>query len=118
MPEILQQLDAVIAERRRQADAGTSYVAALSRDGLDRILRKVAEECGETLVAAKNAERGGDTAAVVRETADLWFHCLVMLAELGLSGGEVLGELERRFGLSGVAEKAARTAAGDCVEGH
>jgi phosphoribosyl-ATP pyrophosphohydrolase len=76
----MRRLDAVIAERRL-ADPQNSYVAALLRDGLDRILRKVGEECAETLLAAKNAER--DPAArvqLVRETADLWFHCLVMLA--------------------------------------
>lgn len=111
--EVLRRLDAVIAERRRGGDAEGSYVAKLSREGLDRILRKVAEECGETLVAAKNAERGGPAAgeALVRETADLWFHCLVMLAATGLSGAQVLAELERRFGLSGIAERAARGAA-------
>jgi phosphoribosyl-ATP pyrophosphohydrolase len=107
LSDILARLDAVIAERRT-ADPESSYVAKLSHGGLDRILRKVAEECGETLLAAKNAEHDGDRSALVRETADLWFHCLVMLGELGGSSAEVCAELERRFGLSGIAEKAAR----------
>ena len=111
MSELLRRLDAVIAERRH-ADPKSSYVAALLGDGLDRILRKVGEECAETLLAAKNAER--DPAAreqLVRETADLWFHCLVMLASQGVGSAEVEAELERRFGLSGHAEKAARAGA-------
>ena len=107
MSEVLQQLDAVIAERR-QADPQHSYVAALFRDGLDRILKKVAEESGETLLAAKNIELGGSRDTLVRETADLWFHCLVMLAATGSSSAEVEAEVERRFGLSGLVEKAAR----------
>jgi phosphoribosyl-ATP pyrophosphohydrolase len=107
MSDILSNLDAVIAERR-DADPQGSYVAKLCNEGLDRILKKVAEECGEALIAAKNAERDGDRTALVRETADLWFHCLVMLAALGGSSAEVAAELERRFGLSGLAEKAAR----------
>lgn len=107
MNDILARLDAVIAERSG-ADPESSYVAKLSHGGLDRILKKVAEECGETLLAAKNAERDGNREALVRETADLWFHCMVMLAALGGSSAEVGAELERRFGLSGIAEKAAR----------
>ena len=108
MTDILSRLDEVIA-LRRSADPQSSYVARLCQDGIDRILRKVAEECGETLVAAKNAERDGDRAALVSETADLWFHCMVLLAALGGSSAEVAAELERRFGLSGITEKAARS---------
>ena len=107
MNEILARLDTVIAERRG-GDPQSSYVARLCNDGIDRILKKIAEECGETMIAAKNVERGGDRDELVRETADLWFHCLVMLAALGGSSAEVGAELERRFGLSGIAEKAAR----------
>jgi phosphoribosyl-ATP pyrophosphohydrolase len=108
MAEVLERLDAVIADRRRNADPASSYVASLCHGGLDRILKKVAEECGETLLAAKNLERGGARQELIGETADLWFHCLVMLGQLGLSSTEVLAELERRFDLSGIAEKAAR----------
>ena len=108
MSEVLARLDAVIAERRQSADPATSYVAKLCHGGLDRILKKVAEESGETLLAAKNVERGGDPKELVGETADLWFHCLVMLAELDLQSSDVLAELERRYDLSGIAEKAAR----------
>ena len=100
MSDLLEALDAVIAERRQSADPGSSYVAGLCHKGLDAILKKIAEESGETIMAAKDAQRGGDTLAVVRETADLWFHCLVMLSSLGLGSEEVIAELERRFGLS------------------
>ena len=103
MSEVLAQLAAVI-ESRQSADADSSYVAALYRDGIDRILKKIAEEAGETIIAAKNGERG----QVIYETADLWFHSVVMLKFLGIEPGEVLAELERRFGQSGLAEKAAR----------
>ncbi len=101
--EILQRLDAVLAERR-DADPESSYVAGLHASGIDRILRKLGEECTETVVAAKNAERE----KIVYETADLWFHSLVMLSHCGLSSADVLAELERRFGLSGLDEKASR----------
>ncbi len=111
MSELLHALDQVIAERRLAGDPGSSYVAALMHKGLDAILKKVAEESGETLLAAKDAQHGGDPAAVVRETADLWFHSLVMLGALGLDSTAVLAELDRRFGLSGLEEKAARGAA-------
>lgn len=111
MSEVLRALDAVIADRRLNAEAGASYVSALMHKGLDAILKKVAEESGETLLAAKDVQHGGDPAAVVRETADLWFHSLVMLGALGLDSAAVLAELERRFGLSGLEEKAARGAA-------
>jgi phosphoribosyl-ATP pyrophosphohydrolase len=72
--------------------------------GLDAILKKIGEEATETVIAAKS----GDSAQVIYETADLWFHCMVMLAHLGLEPQQVLDELERRFGLSGLEEKAAR----------
>ena len=101
--EILRRLDGVLAERRH-ADPADSYVAGLHAGGIDRILRKLGEECTETVVASKN----GECDAIVSETADLWFHSLVMLSHHGLDSGSVLAELERRFGLSGVAEKAAR----------
>jgi phosphoribosyl-ATP pyrophosphohydrolase len=100
---LLTQLAAVL-EQRKQADPGSSYVAGLYAKGLDQILKKVGEEATETVLAAK----GGDAARVVYETADLWFHTLVMLAYLELRPEQVLEELQRRFGLSGLVEKAAR----------
>jgi phosphoribosyl-ATP pyrophosphohydrolase len=113
MSELLSRLDAVISERLGHSDPTTSYVASLHRGGLDSILKKVAEESGETLIAAKNAAQSGANGQLVHETADLWFHCMVMLAELGLSSADVLAELERRFDLSGLTEKAARSMAPD-----
>ena len=101
--EILERLAAAIAERRG-ADPATSYVASLQAKGLDAILKKVGEEATETVIAAK----GGERAAIVHEAADLWFHCLVMLSWHGIAPGEVLAELERREGRSGLDEKAAR----------
>lgn len=101
--DILNQLAGVIAARR-DAQPETSYVASLQAAGLDRILRKVGEECTETIVAAKN----GEPQSIVYETADLWFHTLIMLAHHGLGPADVLAELERRFGLSGIEEKASR----------
>lgn len=105
--DVLDQL-AQVLEQRRSADADTSYVASLHQAGLDKILKKVGEESAETLIAAKTCEAGGDKNDLVYETADLWFHTLVMLSHLGLSHKDVLQELERRFGLSGIEEKASR----------
>jgi phosphoribosyl-ATP pyrophosphohydrolase len=100
---ILERLESAIAERR-SADAATSYVASLNAKGLDAILKKIGEEATETVIAAKAGERD----AIVHETADLWFHCLVMLGWHGVAVAEVLAELERREGRSGVEEKASR----------
>jgi phosphoribosyl-ATP pyrophosphohydrolase len=113
MPDVLESLDDVIRARRRSTNGESSYVASLCEKGLDAVLKKVAEESGETLIAAKEAQHGGELAAVVRETADLWFHSMVMLSVLGLRSGDVIAELEKRFGLSGIAEKAARHAGSD-----
>ena len=101
--DILERLEAVLAERRG-ADPASSYVASLNAKGLDQILEKLAEEAVETVIAAKSGERE----AVVHETADLWFHCLVMLSWHGVPVAEVLAELERREGRSGIDEKASR----------
>ena len=101
--EVLHQLAATL-EARKQADPDSSYVARLYAKGLDAILKKVGEEATETLLAAKN----GDPKHLIHETADLWFHTLVMLAHQGLGPEAVLEELHRRFGTSGLAEKAAR----------
>lgn len=103
MSDVLAQL-AEVLEQRKGANPDQSYVAKLYAKGLDAILKKIGEEATETVIAAK----GGDRQQVIYETADLWFHCLVMLSERGIAPAEVLAELERRFGLSGLAEKAAR----------
>ncbi len=91
-------------ESRKQADPQSSYVAKLYAKGLDAILKKVAEEAAETIMAAKDGERD----KIVYETADLWFHSLVLLAQQGIRPEDVLNELARREGLSGLEEKAAR----------
>ena len=91
-------------EQRKQADPDSSYVAGLYHKGLDTILKKVGEEATETVIAAK----GGDADELVYETADLWFHTLVLLVHQGVDPDRVLNELARRFGLSGLEEKAAR----------
>jgi phosphoribosyl-ATP pyrophosphohydrolase len=103
MSDILTQL-AEVLESRKGASPDSSYVASLYDKGLDAILEKVSEEATETVVAAKD----GDAEQIIYETADLWFHTLVMLAEKGLGPQQVLDELERRFGLSGLDEKASR----------
>ena len=104
MSDTLQKL-ADILEARKGASPDSSYVASLYAKGLDGILKKVAEEAGETVIAAKNGEAG----SIIYETADLWFHSMVMLKHLGLEPQQVITELERRFGLSGLEEKANRT---------
>ena len=101
--DILAQLMQVL-ESRKQADADSSYVASLYSKGLDSILKKIGEESAETIIAAK----GNDDGQIIYEMADLWFHSLVLLAHKGLSVEQVLTELERRFGLSGLQEKASR----------
>jgi phosphoribosyl-ATP pyrophosphohydrolase len=101
--DILLRLARIISERR-QADQASSYVAGLFAKGGDAIMRKVAEEAAETLLAAKD----GDKLHIVRETADLWFHSLVLLAWHGLGPADVLAELERREGISGIDEKNSR----------
>ncbi len=104
---VLDELNSTLAERRG-ADPQSSYVASLYAEGLNRILEKVGEEATEVIIAAKDAADGANTEEVVKEVADLWFHSMVMLKELGLSHREVLAELERRLGTSGHDEKAAR----------
>lgn len=105
---VLNDLAAVLAERR-SADPDSSYVASLHDKGLNKILEKIGEECTETILAAKDAENNtANNQALVYETADLWFHCMVMLSHLDLHPDDVLKELERRFNLSGLVEKAAR----------
>ena len=103
MSDTLKKVAAAL-EARKGADPASSYVASLYAKGLDAILKKIGEEATETVIAAKM----GDPKAIVHETADLWFHTLVMLAQQGLSPDDVLAELERRFGTSGLEEKARR----------
>jgi len=101
--EVLQQL-AEVLESRKGASPDSSYVAGLYDKGLDAILKKIGEEATETVMAAKD----GDAEKIVYEVADLWFHSMVLLAQQGLGPKQVLDELQRRFGLSGLAEKAQR----------
>lgn len=109
MNDVLEQLTRVLEERKRAGTSESSYVAQLHHKGLNKILEKVGEECTETLLAAKDAQVSGDCSALVSETADLWFHTLVMLSHMGENAQSVLQELERRFDLSGLDEKASRT---------
>jgi phosphoribosyl-ATP pyrophosphohydrolase len=104
---ILKQL-ADVLEQRKQSSADESYVASLHKKGLNKILEKVGEESVETILAARDAQQSGDNSKLVYETADLWFHSLVMLSHLDIDVNDVLNELERRFGLSGLDEKANR----------
>jgi len=101
--DVIERLEAAI-RARRGADPSASYVASLNAKGLDQILKKVAEEAVETVLASKT----GDRASIIHETADLWFHCMVMLAWHAVGVAEVLAELERREGRSGREEKASR----------
>ncbi len=103
MNDTLERL-AEVLEARKGADPHSSYVASLYDKGLDAILKKIGEEATETVMAAKD----GDRDKIVYETADLWFHSLVLLAYRDIRPGEISAELERRFGLSGLAEKAGR----------
>ena len=100
---VLRRLGEVIAARKA-ADPGSSYVASLFAQGQDAVHSKVAEEAAETLLASKD----GDKLHIVRETADLWFHSLVLLAWHGLGPDDVLAELRRREGISGIDEKRTR----------
>jgi phosphoribosyl-ATP pyrophosphohydrolase len=109
MNDVLAELTALLEARKREGDDSNSYVASLHRKGLNKILEKVGEECTETILAAKDAERSGDRRELIAETADLWFHSLVMLSHLGENAQSVLAELERRFGRSGIEEKASRS---------
>ena len=101
--ELLAELEDVLTARR-DADPDQSYVASLYKKGLDQILKKVGEESSEVIIAAKSS----DSTALVKEVADLWFHCMVLLVDRGLSIQDVLHELDQRFGVSGLEEKAKR----------
>jgi len=103
MADTLEKL-AEVLEARKESDPKSSYVAGLYAKGLDAILKKIGEEATETVMAAKD----GDAEKIVYEVADLWFHTMVLLASQELKPQDVLQELERRFGLSGLEEKAQR----------
>jgi phosphoribosyl-ATP pyrophosphohydrolase len=103
LKDVLEQLTDVL-EQRKTAAPDSSYVASLHDKGLDAILKKVGEEATETVIAAKD----GDRDKIIYETADLWFHTMVMLSHQGLTANDILDELASRFGLSGLEEKANR----------
>ena len=110
MSDILARVAAVIESRKPEhgGDPATSYVAKLFSKGDDAILKKIGEEATETVMAAKDARVSGDAAKVLYETADLWFHSMVLLAQFGLTPQQVVDELARREGVSGIEEKASR----------
>lgn len=108
--DTLAQLAAVLESRLPQhgGDPEASYVARLLHKGPDAFLKKIGEEATEVVMAAKDADHGGDKTKLVGEVADLWFHCMIALAHYGLKPADVLTELDRRAGVSGLEEKALR----------
>jgi phosphoribosyl-ATP pyrophosphohydrolase len=106
----LAALAAVIESRlpARGGDPQASYVARLLHKGPDAFLKKIGEEATEVVMAAKDVDHGGDKSKIIYEVADLWFHCMVALAHYGLSPADVIAELDRRAGTSGIEEKALR----------
>jgi phosphoribosyl-ATP pyrophosphohydrolase len=110
--DALARLAAVIETRKaiNGGDPASSYVARLLHKGPDAFLKKIGEEATEVVMAAKDADHGGDRAKLVGEIADLWFHCMIALAHYGLTPADVVTELERREGTSGIEEKALRKA--------
>ena len=111
-PDSLAALARVIESRlpHNDGDPDASYVARLLHKGPDAFLKKIGEEATEVVMAAKDADFGGDKTKIVYEVADLWFHCMIALAHYGLTPADVLAELERRAGTSGIEEKALRKA--------
>jgi len=110
--DLLAELGRIVAERK-QATPDSSYVASLYHKGLNKILEKVGEECTETIIAAKDAGQNGNTDDLIYETADLWFHTLVMLGHFNIGPDAIINELARRLHISGHAEKAARTSSAE-----
>ena len=108
MNDILPRLTEVLETRKQLANPESSYVAQLHSKGLNKILEKLGEEAIETIIAAKDAQTTGNPAHLIYETADLWFHSLVMLSHFNLSADDILQELAKRFDLSGITEKNAR----------
>jgi len=109
MSDILTALSTILAQRKAAGNTDDSYVAQLHGKGLNKILEKLGEECTETILAAKDAQTSANKDDLIYETADLWFHSMVMLSHLDIDHEAVLNELGRRFGLSGLEEKASRT---------
>ena len=109
MSDVLTELAAIL-EKRKKSSSSDSYVASLHEKGLNKILEKIGEEATETILAAKDYDEqtGKNQQAVISETADLWFHTMVMLSHLNLTPQQVLDELKKRFNMSGLAEKASR----------
>lgn len=103
MNDVLERISNLI-EERKEASPERSYVAGLFQDGIDRILKKIGEEASETIIAGKS----GDKRQIVYETADLWFHSIILLKFSDIEIDEVFKELDRRFGISGLEEKAKR----------
>ena len=110
--DALARLAAVIESRKAAngGDANASYVARLLHKGPDSFLKKIGEEATEVVMAAKDADHGGDKTKIVYEVADLWFHCMIALAHYNLTPADVIDELQRREGTSGIEEKALRKA--------
>jgi phosphoribosyl-ATP pyrophosphohydrolase len=108
MSDVLQQLTEILQQRKDDANPDSSYVASLHHKGLNKILEKVGEEANEAIIEAKDAYISGDNSKLIYETADLWFHSLVMLSHLGANSDDVLTELAKRFNMSGLDEKASR----------
>jgi len=109
MSDVLTELAAIL-EKRKKSSSSDSYVSSLHEKGLNKILEKIGEEATETILAAKDYDEqtGKNQQAVISETADLWFHTMVMLSHLNLTPQQVLDELKKRFDMSGLAEKASR----------
>lgn len=109
MSDVLTELAAIL-EKRKKSSSSDSYVSSLHEKGLNKILEKIGEEATETILAAKDYDEqtGKNQQAVISETADLWFHTMVMLSHLNLTPQQVLDELKKRFNVSGLAEKASR----------
>ena len=101
---------AAVIESRKGGDPDKSYVSRLLARGPDAFLKKIGEEATEVVMAAKDADHGGDKSKIVGEVADLWFHSMIALAHYGLAPADVIAELERREGTSGIEEKALRKA--------
>lgn len=112
----LMRLAQLLEQRKQDGDPQTSYVARLFAKGDDAILKKIGEEATETVLAAKDVRHGADPAKLIYECADLWFHSMVMLAHFGLTPQQVIEELVRREGISGIEEKANRKAQAREVE--
>ena len=110
--DVLARLAGVIESRlpAQGGDPDSSYVARLLHKGPDAFLKKIGEEATEVVMAAKDADHGGDKSKLVGEVADLWFHCMIALAHYGLTPDDVVAELARREGTSGIEEKALRKA--------